>query len=123
MDKYLAAIYESTLNDKSCYARYFNQDSACLHWTLGFFIFTVVPTLTKNSIIYPVSFHARKPVSLLQIAVTILIVFKRESKCPRPAMSKTVTAKEASAVDKLFPLLFHDHPTPQSIAPFDLIFS
>jgi hypothetical protein len=34
-------------------------------------------------------------------------------------MSKTVTAKEASAVDKLYSLVFHDHPT-QSIAHFVL---
>jgi len=33
-------------------------------------------------------------------------------------MSETVAAKEASAFDKLFFLVIHDHPT-QSIAPFD----
>jgi len=38
------------------------------------------------------------------------------------AMSETVAAKEANAVDKLFSLVFHDHPT-QSIAPFVLILS
>lgn len=52
----------------------------------------------------------------------ILIEFKRESKCRRPAMSETVAAKEASAVDTLFSLVFHDHPT-QSTASFDLILS
>ena len=50
---------------------------------------------------------------------TMLIEHKPESRCPRPAKSETAVAKEASAVDKLYSLVFHDHPT-QSIAHFVL---
>jgi hypothetical protein len=52
----------------------------------------------------------------------MLIEYKRESKCPPPVKSETAVAKEASAVDKRYSLVFKNHPT-QSIAPFDLIFS
>lgn len=69
-------------------------------------------------------------VQLQKLSVTALInncysvqrnLFNLESKCPRPAMSETVAAKEASAVDKLYSLVFHDHST-QSVGLFDLIF-